>query len=125
MKQLFDETYEAEGQTSRNLWYSEVALTQTSDFGPVINLSNQVQDEIITKIKETLAEKTATENNFYFYDVQTNQDALEEQIRMSLMIREKSGEFVVRFNMTDHNFAINLDTTLDSENQLTKKLTDK
>lgn len=122
MKKIFDERFEAEGKTSRNIWYSELPLTEMGEFGPVINLSSQVQEEIAELVNQTISETESTENNFYFYDSETNQDALDEPIRISLMIREKNGQFIVHFNMTDHNFAVNLDSTLETQKSLADKL---
>jgi len=124
MEKIYDETFASEGRASRNIWYKGANLTKDSEYGKIFHLTDEVQNEIIKLVHENLEDKTqkVTETNFYFYDSATNQDAMNDQVRISLMLREKDGQFVALFNMTDHNFAINLDQTLQIQAQLTERL---
>lgn len=123
MKKLFDETFISEQKSSRNIWYSGLSLSHQGEYGALLALSEAVQESIVAKIKEELSEDaTVTEMNWYFYDAETNEDALGEKPRSSVMVRYSTSQFLVHLNFSDHNFAVNLESILEMKDALTERL---
>ena len=123
MKQLYDETYKSEGRSSRNIWYSNVHLSKVSEYGSLIELSEEIITSLVNVIQDDLkTAETNTETNWYFYDSVTNKDAMEDDIRSSVMIKETSGNFLVHINCSDHNFAINFNEIQRQKEKLEEEL---
>lgn len=124
MKKIFDETYESDGVTSRNVWVSELPLLKKIEYGKIVDLNDpEKQDSILSVIKEVLAEEdSADEYNFYFYSDQTTKDALDENIRPSLMVQISEGRVFSHINMSDYDFAVNLQNLLDASMNLEEKI---
>ncbi|XZF77725.1 hypothetical protein ACSBO6_09325 [Bacillus sp. AL-1R] len=129
MKNLFDETYSSnENQrTSRNIWYGDADLTVNSDYGKIMNLNEDFMVTMCEIIKNDLsknAENKPTETNWYFYGSGVTQEDIGDNIRPTIMVRERSGEFITNFNISDHDFALNIDGILlfkaDFEKRLAK-----
>jgi len=123
MKKLYDETYKSDDRSSRNIWYSNVPLSKVSEYGSLINLS----EEVITSLTEVIQNdliiaETNTETNWYFYDSATNKDAIEDDVRSSVMVKKSFGNFLVQVNCSDHNFAINFNEIQKQKEQLEKQL---
>jgi phage FluMu gp28-like protein len=123
MKKLYDETFTSEKKSSRNIWYAGLNLSMQGEYGVLLALSEAVQECIAARIKEDLFEDaTATETNWYFYDAETNEDALGEKPRSSVMVRYSSSQFIAHLNFSDHNFAVNLESILEMKKELTERL---
>lgn len=123
MKKLYDEVYKSGGQSSRNIWYSELTLTETSDYGALVYLSSTVQQVLLETIQKDLniLEKH-DETNWYFYDSATSKDAIEDDVRTTLMVKKDDSNFVVHINFSDYNFATNLNEILKQKLSLEEKL---
>lgn len=123
MKKLYDETFTSEKKSIRNIWYTGLSLSPQGEYGALLALSEAVQASIAAKIKADLSEDaTATEMNWYFYDAETNEDALGEEPRSSVMVRYSSSQFIVHLNFSDHNFGVNLDPILEMKEALTERI---
>lgn len=123
MKKLYDETFTSEKKSSRNIWYAGLNLSHQGEYGSLLAISETVQECIAARIKEDLSESaSATETNWYFYDAETNEDALGEKPRSSVMVRYSSPQFIVHLNFSDHNFAVNLESILEMKEALTERL---
>ncbi|GAB7390862.1 hypothetical protein [Lactococcus garvieae] len=123
MKQLYDETYKSEEQSSRNIWYSNIQLSKVSEYGSLINLSEEVITSLTGVIQNDLkVPEPNTETNWYFYDSVTNKDAIEDEVRSSVMVKKSFGDFLVHVNCSDHNFAININEIQKQKEQLEGQL---
>lgn len=123
MKKIYDETYTDNEKSSRNIWYSEVPLHKESEFGPITNLEPLAQQFIVDRIQLDLNDsEKVTETNWYFYDSITTQDANEDQVRTSLMIKLQNEEFIVHLNISDHTFALNFNNIRKQIKSLEAKL---
>ncbi|KRF10035.1 hypothetical protein ASG89_00335 [Paenibacillus sp. Soil766] len=127
MEILFDETYASEDgkKASRNIWYGYADMSVDGEYGKELNLNENLMEDLCRKIRNNLSESTTptpTETNWYFYGNSTTQDAVGDSIRPTIMVRERAGLFVINFNMSDHNFAINLDDILVFKTNFEKRL---
>lgn len=125
MERLFDETFGTEDKSivSRNLWYGYVELYIEAEYGKQIVLDDELKDTIHQIVKSDISEDTApTEINWYLYGRTKTTDAIEDSIRPTVMIRYKERDFLVRCNISDHDFAMNVDTVVSFENSLKKIL---
>ena len=114
MKLLFDQTFPAtkDDGESRHIWYEGVPLSAIGEYGPIVGLDANLKREIVDLIYKDAM--NSGEVLWYFYDEGVSKDALDEQVRTSLMIKKQvNGEFIVHFNFSDYNFATNLDKILD------------
>ncbi len=68
------------------------------------------------------AANAPTETNWYFYGDAVVQDAIGDNIRSTIMVRERSGVFVTNFNISDHDFAVNIDAILSFKADFEKRL---
>lgn len=128
MNKLFDETYGDENQSSRNIWYGFAKITQAGAYGEVMHFSDTFLNEINELIHadlETTKDNKPTETNWYIYGDTKTKDAIEEEIRPSLMIKEKANQFYVHVNYSDQNFAINFEMISNFTADLTTKLNRK
>ncbi|MES9684647.1 hypothetical protein ABWK22_17450 [Gottfriedia acidiceleris] len=127
MKILFDETYTSnEGKrTSRNIWYGDADLTVESEYGKIINLNEDFMENLCGIIKNDLSKNAvnkATETNWYFYGSGVTQDTIGDNNRPTIMVRERSDEFITNFNISDHDFALNIDAILLFKADFEKRL---
>jgi len=125
MKILFDETYDSNDgkQTSRNIWYGYADIYVDSEYGKDIRLNESLMNNLCEIIKNDLSKNAApTETNWYFYGSAVNQDAIGDNIRPSIMIRERSGDFITNFNISDQDFAVNIDAILLFKADFEKRL---
>lgn len=123
MDRLFDETFPSEDGSvvSRNLWYGYFELYVEGEYGKQIILNDELLMQISELVKGDSAEKvelSPTEINWYLYGDTKATDAIGDTIRPTIMIRRKQNGFVVRCNMSDHDFAVNIDTILAFEKNL-------
>ncbi|GGD00046.1 hypothetical protein [Enterococcus wangshanyuanii] len=91
MKQLFDETY----SENRTLWYGYFSTLEQADL--IDELKQIIQTDL-----ESSQEVQAT--NWIFYSEVKQTDALEEDVRSSIMVRYVSGQYYVHYNMSDFEF---------------------
>lgn len=91
MKQLFDETY----SENRTLWYAYFIDIEQTDL--ITTISEIVQNDL-----KTSTDELAT--SWIFYREKVQQDALEEAVRSSIMVRFVGGEYIVHYNMSDFEF---------------------
>ncbi|WP_042458770.1 hypothetical protein [Neobacillus dielmonensis] len=63
-----------------------------------------------------------TKSNWYFYGRAVTKDAIGDNIRPTIMVREKSGKFTTNFNISDHDFAVNIDAILVFKADFKKRL---
>ena len=127
MKILFDETHTSNDgkHTSRNIWYGYADLSVDAEYGKIIELSEDFRDHLCELIKKDLSENKAnspTETNWYFYGSTVTKDAIGDSIRPTIMVREKSDEFVTNINISDYDFAVNLDAILSFKMDFEKRL---
>ncbi len=117
MKIRFDEIYASNNgeRSSRNIWYEDAPFSADGEYGKVIQLNEDVMVKLSNIIENDLSGVNThppTETNWYFYGDTVTKDAMGDGIRPSIMVREKSGKFITHFNMSDHDFAINIDAIL-------------
>ncbi|EKN70912.1 hypothetical protein BABA_03584 [Neobacillus bataviensis LMG 21833] len=117
MKILFDETYTSnEGKrASRNIWYGDADISVDGKYGKTINLNEDFMNNLCERIKNDLSKNAAnapTETNWYFYGSGVTKEAIGDNIRPTIMVRERSDEFITNFNISDHDFAVNIDAIL-------------
>lgn len=127
MDRLFDETFVSEENNiaSRNIWYGYVELYVTGEYGKQIVLDEELVKLVCKIVKDdTLENKNPapTEINWYLYGKSKTTDAIEDTIRPTIMIRSKQGQFVVRCNISDHDFALHIDDVLQFENYVVELL---
>lgn len=127
MKALFDETFTTEDRSraSRNLWYGYLEMSADGEYGRDIWLTDSLLETLCETVKRDLSESKMplpTETNWYFYGDAVTEDAIGDSIRPTLMIREKNGDFLVHINMSDHDFAVNIDAILLFQTVLQKRL---
>ena len=123
MKILFDETYTSNDgkRISRNIWYGYADISVDGEYGKNINLNEDFMDNLCEIIKNDLSKNAAnkpTETNWYIY----GSAAIEDNIRPTIMVRERSDEFITNFNMSDHDFAVNIDAILLFKADFEKRL---
>lgn len=110
MKKIYDETYDNNNNASRNIWYTEVPMHMEAEFGILASLSGALKKELTAVVVQDLAKATPVdETNWYFYDSQTSQDANDEVLRTSLMIKVQGKRVYTHINYSDHNFAVNFE----------------
>ena len=128
IKKLFDETYSSNDgkQKSRNIWYGYFDISVDGEYGKVIRLDDHIMDTLCGIIKNDLLanNNTPDKTNWYFYGSVVTQDAIGENIRSSIMVRERNGEFVTNFNISDCDFALNIDAILSFKTKFEKRLTE-
>ena len=117
MKILFDETFTSNDgkRKSRNIWYGYADISVDGMYGKSIKLNEDFMDNLCEIIKNDLstnAVNVPTETNWYFYGSAVTQDAIGDNIRPTIMVRERSDEFITNFNISDHDFAVNIDAIL-------------
>ena len=123
MEKLFDETFATEdcGIVSRNIWYGYVELYKDTEYGKEIILDENLMNVICKIIKSNLSEDkkpVPTETHWYLYGKTVTQDAIEDTIRPTIMIREKNDVLLVHCNISDHDFAVNIDKVLSFKSNL-------
>ena len=126
MKKLFDETYPSSdgSRKSRNIWYGYIDISVDGEFGKVTKLDDLVMDTLTEIIKNDLSmiENAADETNWYFYGSEITQDAIGENIRPSIMVREKNKNFITHFNISDCDFALGIEAILSFKSKFEKRL---
>ena len=127
MKILFDETYTSNDgkRASRNIWYRDADISVDGEYGKTINLNEDFMNNLCEIIKNDLSKNAAngpTETNWYFYGRDVTKDAIGDNIRPTIMVRERSDEFITNFNISDHDFAVNIDAILLFKADLEKRL---
>lgn len=130
MDKLFDETFAKEDNSivSRNIWYGYIELYTDGQYGKDITLDENVVEKICGIVKGDMSEKAdpaPTEYNWYFYGKSQAVDAIGDSIRPTIMIRNKAGEFLVRCNISDHDFALQIDTVVSFEKNMQLRLANK
>lgn len=130
MEKLFDETFAKEDNSivSRNIWYGYIELYQDAEYGKEIVLDENLIGTICKIVKSNLLEDIRllpTETNWYLYGETVTTDAIEDTIRPTIMIREKNGVFLVHCNISDHDFALNIDNILSFKSNLEHHLRDR
>ena len=126
VKKLFDETYSSndEKQRSRNIWYGYLDISIDGEYGKVIKLDDFIMNTLCEIIKNDLltSDNTPDETNWYFYGSTVTQDAIGDNIRPSIMVREKNKEFIINFNISDCDFALKIDAILSFKTKFEKRL---
>ena len=117
MELLFDETYPSNDgkRTSRNIWYGYANISIDGEHGKIIKLTDDVISTLCKIIKNDLSQNIThlpTETNWYFYGNTVNQDAIGENVRPVIMVRERDGNFITNFSISDYDFAVNMDNIL-------------
>jgi hypothetical protein len=127
MKILFDETYTSDDgkYSSRNIWYGYADISVDGQHGKTIKLNEDFMVQLCELVKNDLSNNTEnvpTQTNWYFYGSAVTKDAIGDNIRPTIMVREKSGEFITNFNISDHDFAVNIDAILLFKADFEKRL---
>lgn len=127
MKILFDETYTSDDgkYSSRNIWYGYADISVDGQHGKTIKLNEDFMVHLCDLVKNDLsknAENVPTQTNWYFYGSAVTKDAIGDNIRPTIMVREKSGQFTTNFNISDHDFAVNIDAILLFKADFEKRL---
>ena len=117
MEKLFDETNEYNSNYYRTIWYGYIDISG--------NLNKELVNTLVSIIKNDLAEnvdKSLAASHWVFYTKDVSEDAIEEKVRPSIMIRESQGVFVSNDYMSDFDFVTAFDKInkfrIDLENQL-------
>lgn len=128
MEKLFDETFACEDIACRNIWYGYIEFYRDGEYGKEIILDERLSNNICATVQGNLSEDMKpipTQTNWYLYGKTTAEDAIGDHVRPTIMIREKAGSFSTHINISDHDFAVNLDAVLafksDLENRLAKR----
>ena len=127
MEKLFDETFSAEDLSfaSRNIWYGYVELYATAEYGKDIILNGELSQMLLRIIQHEASDQhtpNPTEINWYFYGVSATEDAIGDTVRPTVMVRYKQGDFLVRCNINDNDFAVNIEKVLLFEKNLEELL---
>ncbi|MGG0658107.1 hypothetical protein [Rummeliibacillus pycnus] len=127
MKILFDETYTSNDgkRASRNIWYGDADISIDGEYGKTINLNADFMNNLCEIIKNDLSKNAAnapTETNWYFYGSDVTKDTIGDNISPTIMVRERSDEFLTNFNISDHDFAVNIDAILLFKKDFEKRL---
>ena len=127
MKILFDETYTSNDgkRASRNIWYGDADISVDGVYGKTINLNEDFMNNLCEIIKSDLSKNAAnapTETNWYFYGSGVTKDSIGDNIRPTIMVRERSDEFITNINISDHDFAVNIDAILLFKTDFEKRL---
>jgi hypothetical protein len=128
VKNLYDETYPSDDgkQASRNIWYADADIYVDGKYGKVIGLNESLINNLCEIIKNDLSKNaahTATETNWYFYGSDVTLKDIGDNSRATIMVRERSGEFITNFNISDQDFALNIDAILLFKSNFEKLLT--
>ena len=114
---LFDEQFKSESHHVRTLWYGYFKTL----------MDEEVLSEIVARVKNDLVSSIQQDiplTSWIFYRENLQGDALEEQVRSSLMIKAlKNGEFLVHYNMSDFEFVAQLDELAPQLDHIKEKLT--
>jgi len=127
MEILFDETFASEDgkHTSRSIWYGYADMSVDGVYGKETRFSEELMDILCEIVMNDLSKSVSnppTETNWYFYGDAVAQDAIGDKIRPTIMVRERAGGFVTNFNISDLDFAVNIDTILLFKTELEKRL---
>ena len=127
MKNLFDETYTSEDgkRASRNIWHGDVDIYVDGAYGKVVGLNEGLMDNLLGIIAGDLAKDgtgAATETNWYFYGSDVTREDIGDHSRSTIMVRERAGEFIAHFNISDQDFALNIDAILAFKAELERRL---
>ena len=125
MDKLFDETFSFEDNVSRNIWYGYIELYRDAEYGKEILLNESLLNDICEIVENNLSEDIKpipTETNWYLYGKTVTSDAIEDSVRPNIMIREKLGIFLVHCNISDNDFAVNIDKILKFQSDLERNL---
>jgi hypothetical protein len=109
MQQLFDETYSG----NRTLWYGYFPTLEQQEL--ISEITRIVQNDLVTS-KEVQA------TSWIFYSEVKQTDALEEEIRSSIMVRFVDGHYYVHYNMSDFEFVTQREQIYDWLSNLEKQL---
>lgn len=91
MKQLFDETY----SENRTLWYGYFSTLEQADLIDKLTKIIHLDLESSQKVHAT---------SWIFYSEVKQTDALEEDVRSSIMVHYVEGQYYVHYNMSDFEF---------------------
>ncbi|MDR1553276.1 MAG: hypothetical protein LBS69_07435 [Prevotellaceae bacterium] len=127
MKVLFDETYTSNDgkRASRNIWYGYADMSVDGEYGKVTSFNEDLMCLLCETVKNDLSMNDTNipiETNWYFYGNAVTQDAIGNSIRPTVMVRERAGEFITNFNISDHDFAVNIDAILLFKKDFEKRL---
>lgn len=117
MKKIFDEQHPHEEAIYRTIWYSETSK----------ELTQSLQKEICTQVEKDLLiplEKGNYLTHWIFYFDERSEDALGEQVRSSLMIREQGGIYTLNYNMSDFEFVTQLEAVNSFKQELEIRLSE-
>ena len=104
-----------------HFWYDGLPIYKDGTYAKELQLSDQLKT-VLLLVKDDFYKKEATEYFWYIYSNEQTQDALYEKVRPNIMIRYQSGEFFVRMNISDADFALSLGHVLDFETELREQL---
>ena len=93
MKQLFDETF----SKKRTLWYGYFKDLEQVDLIEEIEGIIRTDLDLVNDVEAT---------SWIFYREDTQKDALDEQIRSSIMVRFADGQYDTQYNMSDFEFVV-------------------
>ncbi|EOH98317.1 hypothetical protein UAW_01498 [Enterococcus haemoperoxidus ATCC BAA-382] len=109
MKQLFDETY----SENRTLWYAYFKEIEQPDL--VETISRIIQTDLKTAID-------ILNTSWIFYREELQKDALQEEVRSSIMVRLVDGQYDVHYNMSDFEFVTQREVIANRLQQLKEVL---
>ncbi|ALS01998.1 hypothetical protein ATZ33_11575 [Enterococcus silesiacus] len=109
MKQLFDETY----SENRTLWYAYFNDIEQPD---LIETIGRIIQKDLQKSTDVLA------TSWIFYREELQKDALEEEVRSSIMVRFVDGQYFVQYNMSDFEFVTQREAIASWLRRLKEKL---
>ena len=113
---LFDEQFKSESHHVRTLWYGYFETLTDEDV--LLEITSIVKNDLVSSIQQGIPI-----TSWIFYRENLQGDALEEQVRSSLMIKAlEKGEFLVHYNMSDFEFVAQLDELTPQLARIKEKL---
>ena len=109
MKQLFDETY----SENRTLWYAYFKNLEQAD---LLETITKIIQSDLKDANDVLA------TSWIFYREELQKDALEEEVRSSIMVRLVEGQYHVQYNMSDFEFVTQREAIANWLQRLKEKL---
>ena len=126
MERLYDETYASKdgARTSRNIWYSQLDLTEKGEYGQVVKLDGDLLSAIALTVRNDLQQnqESPSETNWYFYGKGVERESIGKCLLPAVMVREKQGGFLAHVSISDHDFALNIDKVVSFKNALESEL---
>lgn len=109
MKLLGHEVYDQ----SEHFWY-ELNLMKEGQYGFIFNTEKGIMDDLVKIICHNIKENFSNEGMYWYFG--------KELESILLMVRYKDGKFIIQVNLSDFDFALNIDQVISWKEDLEKAL---